>query len=133
MPENMYNTTMKELYTIDGIVKKGAGKGREFGYPTANVSLQSNIPAGVYVSQVTVDDKVFKAATFIGSAVTFGDAEYKSESTLLDFDKDIYGKEIRIQLLKKLRDNANFENEEMLIEQMEKDMLAARSFFNDIS
>lgn len=123
---------MEILYTIQGIIKKGAGKGREFGYPTANVSLQDHVPPGVYISQVILEEKVYNAITFIGSAVTFGDPEYKSETTLLDFDQDIYGKEITVNLLKKVRDNAKFESEEALIKQMDKDMLTTRSFFDDI-
>ncbi len=124
---------MKPLYTIIGTVKKGAKRGKEFGYPTANVSLKSDIPPGVYAAHVSVKNNVYKAATFIGAAVTFGDKEYKSESYILDFEQDIYGKEIVVTLYKKLRDNANFANESDLIEQMGKDVLMTRSFFNNVS
>ncbi|MBA3723362.1 MAG: riboflavin kinase [Candidatus Levybacteria bacterium] len=124
---------MKPLYTLTGTVKIGAKRGKEFGYPTANVSLESHIPAGVYAAQVSIDSTIYNAATFIGAAVTFGDKEYKSESYILDFEQDIYGTEIVINLYKKLRDNANFANEHDLIEQMGKDVLMTRSFFDNVS
>ncbi len=122
---------MEILYKIVGTVKKGAGNGRKFGYPTANVSLQNHVPAGVYIAEVTIDGQKYKAATFIGSAVTFGDAEYKSESTILDFDQDIYDKEITINLVKKLRDNMNFTSEKELIKNIEKDVADTRKFFEE--
>lgn len=124
---------MKPLYTLTGTVKIGAKRGKEFGYPTANVSLESHIPAGVYAAQVSIDSNVYKASTFIGAAVTFGDKEYKSESYILDFEQDIYGKLVTVHLYKKLRDNTNFASESDLIEQMGKDVLMTRSFFDNVS
>ena len=124
---------MKALYTIIGIVKKGAQRGREFGYPTANVSLQKNTPQGVYAAVVEINNKSYKASTFIGAAVTYGDEEYKSESYILDFDEDIYGQTIKILLYKKIRGSEKFVSEEKLIEQIRIDVLQTRSFFRDNS
>lgn len=121
---------MHVLYTITGVVKHGAKRGKEFGYPTANVSLASHIPEGVYAAKVIVD-KEYRAATFIGAAPTFGDGEYKSESYLLDFSQNIYGKEITIKLYKKLRRRMTFTDEEELKRQMEKDIKDVVAYFKN--
>lgn len=120
---------MHPLYTIKGEVKHGAKRGRDFGYPTANVSIQSYIPEGVYAANVIVDDKTYIAATFIGSAPTFGDAEYKSESYILDFDDTIYGKTITINLFTQIRGRETFVNEHALKKQMEKDVEKVKLYF----
>ncbi len=120
------------LSTISGIVKRGKGRGKDFGFPTANISLTQTIPEGIYVSHVHFDGQAFQALTFIGSAKTFGETDYKAESYLLDFDEDLYDKTIEITLLKKLRDNEKFDSEIELVEQMKKDLLDARSFFHTL-
>lgn len=122
---------MHALYTIEGIVKHGAQRGTAFGYPTANVSISAHIPEGVYAAKVTVDDKTYNAATFIGSAPTFGDAEYKSESYILDFKQDIYNKKIIVKLYKKLRGRMSFSNEEDLKHHMQKDIQDVRAFLKN--
>lgn len=121
---------MIPLATFWGKVKEGKGRGKHFGFPTANISLHRNIPEGVYTSEVTIIDNVYPAATFIGSAKTFGEKEYKAESYILDFDKNIYGKWITIKLFKKLRGNKKFDSQQTLIKNMEQDVLATRKFFN---
>lgn len=120
---------MHVLYTITGDVKHGAKNGTAFGFPTANVSLSSHIPEGVYAAEVIINGKTYMAATFIGSAPTFGDAEYKSESYILDFSKKIYGETITIKLCKKIRGRMSFINEQYLIKQMENDVKDVREFF----
>lgn len=117
------------MYTYWGKVKKGAQRGKDLGFPTANISLHKKIPEGIYVSEVFVQGKKYHAATFIGSAETFNEKDYKSESFLLDFSGNLYGKWISVRLLKKLRDNKKFTSSESLISQMKKDILAVREFF----
>src|SRR5579872_6356310 len=110
-----------------GKVIKGNNRGKLLGFPTANVKLEKEIPQGIYVSQVevhgsrfTVHDKykVFHALTFIGNAKTFGEKEVFAETYILDFSEDIYGKEIKVQLLHKIRENQKFTTENELIKQM---------------
>ena len=62
-------------------------------------------------------------------AKTFGEEDYKLESYILDFDRDIYGKEVKVELYKKLRDNEKYENERELIEQIKKDVVNTRNYF----
>ncbi|MCL5435065.1 MAG: riboflavin kinase [Patescibacteria group bacterium] len=124
---------MKPLFTFRGKVKKGKERGKVLGFPTANIALRKNIPEGIYASIVKIDNKEYFAATFIGSAKTFNETDYKAESYILDFDKNIYGKPITVTLFKFLRGNKKFNSEEKLISQMKQDILAVRKFFNSSS
>ena len=112
-----------------GKVKKGAHRGRLLGFPTANIALHKKIPEGIYTSTIRVDKNNFSAATFIGSVKTFNEKDYKAETYILDFAKDIYGKWIIITLLKKIRDNKKFTGEKELVNQMKKDIEEVRKYF----
>ncbi|MCL5113612.1 MAG: riboflavin kinase [Patescibacteria group bacterium] len=130
---------MKPLFKLRGKVKKGKNRGKFLGFPTANINLHKKIPQGIYASTVKIDsprfageagNKKYIAATFIGSAKTFNESEYKAESYILDFNQNIYGKWVTVTLLKKLRGNKKFGSEQELIDQMKQDILATRKFFN---
>jgi FAD synthase len=62
---------MKTLYAFEGIVRKGNQRGRDLGFPTANIELSLEIPSGIYISFVTIDDVVYPSLTFVGEAKTF--------------------------------------------------------------
>lgn len=120
---------MNVLHTIRGKVKEGARRGKLLGFPTANVSLHKEVAEGVYISYVVVDGKRHEAVTFIGSPKTFNENDYKAEAFILDFSGNLYGKWIRIQLVKFLRENKKFTSRETLIKHMKKDVVSAKSFF----
>lgn len=120
---------MKPLYTFSGVVITGQKRGKDLGFPTANVLLTQDIPEGIYASLITVDDKAYHAATFIGSAGTFNETDVKSESYILDFSESIYGATVTVKLLKKIRSNQAFTSVDALIEQMNKDVKEIRSLF----
>jgi riboflavin kinase/FMN adenylyltransferase len=120
---------MKRLYEIMGIVQKGHQRGRNLGFPTANVALKQKIPSGIYISYTTIDNNSFTSVTFIGEAKTFDEAIYQAETYILDFQQDIYGKEITVTLLQKIRENKKFLSADNLIDQMKKDEVVARDFF----
>lgn len=124
---------MKTLFVFRGKVKKGKSRGKFLGFPTANINLHKNIPEGIYASTVKIDNKKYLAATFIGSAKTFNENEYKAESYILDFNQNIYGKWVTVTLLKKLRGNKKFDSEQKLIDQMKQDILATRKFFKSFA
>ena len=115
-----------------GKVQHGAKRGRQLGYPTANMRLHTHITEGIYISEVKIENEIYPAVTFIGNAKTFGEKDYKAESHLLDFSSQIYGQWITVTLLTKIRNNEKFDSKESLIAQIEKDILAARRFFNKI-
>jgi riboflavin kinase/FMN adenylyltransferase len=121
------NTDLK--ITIRGKVRMGNKRGRLLGFPTANVPLHKKIPEGIYMSRVSCDGQMFNALTFIGTAKTFDEEVYQSETYILDFDQDIYGKYMTIHLLKKIRQNQKFVNADELVKQMQRDTIKARLYF----
>jgi|SRR5581483_251691 len=121
---------MKHLFIYWGKVKEGKKRGKLLGFPTANISLSRKIPEGVYVSKLKAHGKNYAAVTFVGSAKTFGEKEYKSESYILDFNKNIYGEWVTIELFKKIRGNKKFSSEKLLITQMKEDIVNAEKVFN---
>ncbi len=114
---------------IHGKVKKGEARGRALGFPTANINLSEKIEEGIYVSYALLSNKKLPSLTFIGAAVTFGEEKIQAETYIFEFDEDIYGKELRVELLKKIRDNQKFKSKEELIAQMEEDKKVALEYF----
>ena len=119
----------KILFFIKGKVIKGKQRGKILGFPTANIKLSQNIAEGIYISKVKINKETFNAITFIGAAKTFNDVDIKAESYILDFNRDIYGIEIEISLLKKIRENEKFISEAKLIEAMNSDLKIAKEYF----
>lgn len=113
-----------------GVVKRGKSRGKVLGFPTANISLSKDISEGIYLSYIKVGGNDYPSLTFIGAAKTFNATEVFSETYILDFDQDIYGLQVNVRLIKKIRDNKKFASSEDLIEQIRKDESAARSYFN---
>ena len=113
-------------YPVAGTVVRGDGRGRQLGYPTANLQLSSNrkmIPQdGIYFAQVEIDATVYSCMVSIGVRPTFFTHGQRTiEAHLLDFDRDLYGKAITLQFLKRLREERKFDSAAQLIEQMNKD------------
>jgi riboflavin kinase / FMN adenylyltransferase len=120
---------MNELFKISGVVMRGDGRGREMGFPTANIRLHKKIPEGIYAGTVLINGKQYHAAVFVGSAKTFQKTSVQVECYLFDFDKTIYGKWITVRIFKKIRDNQKFENADSLVEQMKKDVEEIKEYF----
>jgi len=117
---------------IKGVVQRGENRGKRLGFPTINFPLEQKIPEGIYISQITIDNKIYNALTFIGTAKTFGEEKFQAETYILDFDEDVYGKQVEISLLKKIRDNQKFSSEEALIKQMDTDKKTAEEYFSNL-
>ncbi|MBI2411025.1 MAG: riboflavin kinase [Candidatus Kerfeldbacteria bacterium] len=115
---------------IRGIVRHGDGRGKPLGFPTANMRLHQPIPEGIYCAYATIDKRRYSAITFIGAAKTFHKTKRQAETYILDFDKNIYGKWLRVMLLKKLRGNKKFHSVQALIRAMRLDEKQARIFFS---
>jgi riboflavin kinase/FMN adenylyltransferase len=109
-----------------GIVKRYSGRGRQLGFPTANIQAPKDLSDGLYVG--LANDK--PSLIFIGANQTFGETDRRAEIYILDFNDDLYDKLIEIETLKKLRDVIKFETKEELITQMKKDEEDARLYFN---
>ncbi len=115
---------------MEGTVAKGDQRGREMGFPTANVALGETLhPAyGVYATYVQIEgESVWRpAATNIGIRPMFELQVGQIESHIFDFNRDIYGKTLRVKPIKRLRGEAKFENLGALIRQITADCDDAR-------
>lgn len=113
-------------FMIISQVIEGDRRGRTLGYPTANLKLPADmvIPAkGVYVGNAEYQSKLYKAVMNIGTRPSFTDSvEVIIEAHLLDFHEDIYGKNLRLRLEKRIRDEKKFNSTQDLIEQIKLDI-----------
>lgn len=121
-------------YTLSGKVIHGEKKGRELGYPTANLSVESRyklIPAiGIYAVKVLVDATIYDAMLYIGYRPTLNGKYQSIEVNIFDFDKDIYGKHLTIYFKYKIRNDMKFEQLEDLKKQLAADKLMAVNLLN---
>jgi len=123
-------------YFIDGVVMRGAGRGRGLGFPTANVQTENELPppSGVYATTVTIDDIVYASVTNIGIRPTFGDVDRPViETHIFDYSRDLYDRRVRLSFLQRLRDERAFADVDALRAQIEADCRSARRLFGRIS
>ncbi len=114
-------------YSLHGPVVHGDGRGRKLGFPTANIDYapEKILPAhGVYACRVWVDGAAYAAATNVGIRPQFyGSANRPlAEAYILDFDRDIYDQDIRLEFVARLRDEQRFPSVDGLIERMYEDV-----------
>ena len=122
-------------YRIRGMVTHGAGRGKQIGFPTANVdAIDTLTPAtGVYAGVAWVDKKSHWAAIHIGPNPTFGEQMLKVEVHLLDYDGSLYGKPIEVDFVDRLRDICQFDSPEELQNQLNKDINSTRKVLRGFS
>lgn len=117
-------------YEIVGRVVRGRARGRKLGFPTANLTTSSEIlPEGVFISETVRGGKVFPSVTSIGTNPTFGPHPLSVETLLIDFRGSLYGDEIAVRLLRKLRRTRVFASPAALAARIGKDCEAARAWF----
>jgi riboflavin kinase / FMN adenylyltransferase len=113
-------------FEVEGVVVEGDRRGRLLGFPTANLRLAPELvlpPNGIYAGAA----RGHRAAVSIGVNPHYGGAERRFEAYLLDFDGDLYGERLRVELWSFLRDEAAFASEADLVAQIGRDVEAARS------
>jgi len=122
-------------FHLRGKVIHGSERGRELGYPTANLQVNTElIPhIGVYAAVVVVDGQIFAAAVSIGRNPTFDLSELRVEAHLLDFKGNLYDKEMELHFIYRLRDEMKFDFVAQLVEAMEKDIARTRQCFSERS
>lgn len=124
-------------YQIRGEVRFGKQRGgKEIGFPTANLKFADEdlVPRyGVYVSQVICDGKCYGGIINIGCNPTFGEQALVAETHIFDFNQDIYGKPIKVNLLEFLRSERKFEGVRELATQISKDVARARQILSQQS
>jgi len=123
-------------YYLDGVIVEGRRKGREIGFPTANLQTANELipPDGVYATTLTVDGVVHAAITNIGLRPTFGDSTVRTiETHLLKFAGDLYGRPVRLAFVQRLRDERRFDDVDALRAQIEADQRRAERLFARLS
>jgi len=123
-------------YFIDGTVVRGAGRGRELGYPTANLATANELipPPGVYATAASLDGVVHPSVTNIGVRPTFGDVDRPViETHVLDASPDLYDATVRLSFVQRLRDERAFPDVDALRAQIDADCRSARRLFGRIS
>ena len=116
-------------FVLVGKVAHGDHRGRELGFPTANLEVPADMAVpgnGIYATFAHVDGKRHMAATSIGTRPTFDGVGRTIEAFLLDFDSDLYNRPIHLQFIQRLRDELKFDDVEALLVQMNKDVQQTR-------
>ena len=116
---------MGRYFCLSGEVITSDRRGRILGFPTANLDVKSQqaIPGnGIYATLTQADGRQFPSATSIGTRPTFGEGKRTIETHLLNYKGDLYGKEIGVEFVQKLRDEQRFSSAEELRKQIEKDV-----------
>ena len=107
---------------IKGEVIHGAQLGRKLGFPTANIDARNiKVDNGVYYSRVTIAGKVYNAMSNIGIRPSVDGNTRLLETHLFNFDGDLYGQHIEVQLIRKIRDEQRFDTIDALKGQLKKD------------
>ncbi|NQV03794.1 MAG: hypothetical protein HQ542_14180 [Bacteroidia bacterium] len=116
---------MTPLFSISGTVIKGSQLGRKLGYPTANLDLPDTSRfhnfTGVYAATVKLEEVIYPGMANIGFRPTLDKPSFTVEVNIFDFNKDIYGEEITIRFLERIRDEIRFKSMEELVTQIAKD------------
>ncbi len=120
-------------YALEGFVIRGDGRGRELGFPTANLELpdpEKLLPAeGIYAVRVPVASQTFRALLHLGPRPTFSVDRATIEVYLLDFQGDLYGQNLRVELCGRIRGIDQFGSVDDLIEAMRRDVQSALRLF----
>ena len=119
--------------SILGTVIRGHSLGRRLGFPTANINPHHEVtpPQGVYAVKIAFSGRKFNGLCYIGNRPTMGSKEVKAiEVYIFNFKKDIYGKFLEIQFLKKIRGERRFASLSALAGQIKKDVLTAKKVFS---
>ncbi len=121
---------MGHPFDLVGEVVPGEKRGQALGFPTANLDIQPQqaLPGdGVYATVAQVDGKRFASATNVGTRPTFGDGARTVEVHLLDYQGDLYGKQVKTEFVWKLRNEQYFTSSEQLKRQMKEDIENVRA------
>lgn len=125
------NQWMPIKFYYSGIVTKGKGIASKSFFPTANIidNKNINIRNGSYITRTHFDNKIFPSISFIGIPKSLESAHKFIETYIFDFNQDLYGKELKVEILKFIRDNQKFNNIDELIKNINNDLRIAKSYF----
>ncbi len=131
---SLANQLLGKYYSFYGEVIKGDQRGRQLGFPTANIKIKDEdklLPLiGIYAVEFWVDDAKHYGLMSIGKRPTFyDDGSVTTEVYVLDFNKDIYGKNVKVSLVERIRGEEKYSSADELIKQMNKDKEAGLEIF----
>lgn len=129
-----------DAYLLSGVVVHGDARGRDLGYPTANIEVSEPYklvpPPGVYVATAEILDQQhntahspFESMLYVGSRPTFGESRQVIELFLMDWRGDLYGQHIRVRVLHRLRGDKKFDSVDALVDQIQIDESQTREYF----
>ncbi len=122
-------------FSFSGKVVVGEKRGRKLGFPTANLDVhprQALPPFGIYATLAHIGGKTYKSVTSIGIRPTFTEGIRTIEIYILDFDKDIYGKELKVDFIEKLRNEKKFNSVEELTKQIAEDVKQGKAILESL-
>jgi len=120
-------------FSLNGRVTKGAGRGVELGFPTANLDIDPGqaLPAdGVYATWTDIDGQAYQSMTNIGRQPTFGGSQRVVEVYILDYHSNLYGRELKIDIMERLRGEKQFDTPEELKKQITEDINQGRAILS---
>ena len=129
---NRIKTYMGRNYEVEGEVVVGNRLGKKLGFPTSNLNIDEGMitpPNGVYTTYLEYEGVKYPSITNVGVKPTIGDFEKNIETHVFNFDKELYGKHITVEFLKKMRNEEKFDSLEALSAQIVKDCNEAKAWF----
>ncbi len=122
-------------FTLEGTVVSGEGRGGRLGIPTANLAPPKEMATpgdGIYAAYAHLDDHPLEAAVSIGNNPTFGGQNRTIEPFILDFDENLYGSTLRLEFVRRLRDQVKFDSVDALLEQIDRDVVETRRILESV-
>jgi riboflavin kinase/FMN adenylyltransferase len=114
-------------HRVHGTVVRGRGDGAKLGFPTANIATipyAAIPPAGVYAGRVVTGGSAFRAAVSVGAAPSYPESQDSVEVHLIGFEGDLYGRELCVEFVKRVRDHQKFDSVDLLAEKIRQDVAA---------
>ena len=130
--ESVLNLTGRP-FSLHGPIISGTGRGAGLGFPTANLDIdrQQALPKdGVYATRAYIDKKAYKSMTNIGQNPTFGGTKRTVEVYILDYHDNLYGRELKIDIIKRLRRERKFDTAQQLEKQIAEDVKQGRAILD---
>lgn len=126
------NEMLSEPYFVRGEVQHARHKGTGMGFPTVNIAMPADrlsLRDGIYATKIQIDGVWYDSMTNVGAKPTFGVDATSIETYIFDFDKDVYGKNVKVQFFKRTRNVQKFDSIDALKNQLQHDERQIRSIF----